>query len=66
MSGAIKLNGSEFIREPVRILKVLAVIRRFRTDKEVVVVKDLVQSQNSVHVVVGSGKQVVDLILKKK
>jgi len=66
MFGAIKPNGSEFIREPVRILKVLAVIRRFRTDKEVVVVKDLVQSQYSVHVVVGSGKQVVDLILKKK
>ena len=59
-------NGSQLVGESVRIVEVLSVIRGLGSDEEVVVIQDLVQRQNSVQVVVTSGKQMIDFVLKQK
>ncbi len=62
----IRRNGSQLVGESVRIVEVLSVIRGLGSDEEVVVIQDLVQRQNSVEVVVTSGKQMIDFVLKQK
>ena len=56
---------SQLIDEPVWIVQVLSVVCCLGPDKEVMVIKDFIQGQSSVKVVVTSGKQMVNFILNK-
>ena len=56
---------SQFVGESVRVVEMLAVIRGLWSDKEVVMIEDLVQGQDPIKIVVASGEQVVNFVLNK-
>lgn len=55
---------SQFIREAVDILQMIAIIGRFAAHKSVVMIQDLVERQSIIVVVVGTRKQVIHFVAR--